>query len=77
MDRETEAFILDLLHRHNVLTLATVREDGWPQATTVGYVHDGLTLYVGCGADSQKRSIGTRTTGAGSRGCRSAPPPRS
>ena len=54
MDRDTEAFILDLLRRHNVLTLATVREDGWPQATTVGYVHDGLTLYVGCGADSQK-----------------------
>jgi general stress protein 26 len=54
MDRESEAFILDLLRRYNVLTLATVREDGWPQATTVGYVHDGLTLYVGCGADSQK-----------------------
>jgi hypothetical protein len=36
MDRETEAFILDILRRHNVLTLATVREDGFPQATTVG-----------------------------------------
>jgi general stress protein 26 len=54
MDRETEAFILDLLRWHNVLTLATVRADGWPQATTVGYTNDGLTLYVGCGADSQK-----------------------
>lgn len=54
MDRETEAFILDLLRRHNILTLATVRADGWPQATTVGYANDGLTLYVGCGPDSQK-----------------------
>lgn len=54
MDREIEAFILDLLGQHNILTLATAREDGWPQATTVGYVNDGLTLYVGCGADSQK-----------------------
>ena|SRR5918994_183583 len=54
MDREIEVFILDLLRQHNILTLATVREDGWPQATTVGYVNDGLTLYVGCGADSQK-----------------------
>jgi general stress protein 26 len=54
MDRETEAFILDILRRHNILTLATVRENGFPQATTVGYVNDGLTIYVGCGADSQK-----------------------
>jgi general stress protein 26 len=54
MDRETEAFILDILRQHNILTLATVREDGFPQATTVGYISDGLSLYVGCGADSQK-----------------------
>jgi general stress protein 26 len=54
MNREIEAFILDLLRQHNILTLATVREDGWPQATTVGYVNEGLTLYVGCGAGSQK-----------------------
>jgi hypothetical protein len=31
-----------------------VREDGFPQATTVGDVNDGLTIYVRCGADSQK-----------------------
>jgi hypothetical protein len=54
MDPRTEAFVLDLLGRHNILTLATLREDGWPQATTVGYVNDGLTLYVGAGAESQK-----------------------
>jgi general stress protein 26 len=54
MDGKIERFILDLLGRHNILTLATVRVDGWPQATTVGYVNDGLTLYVGCGSDSQK-----------------------
>jgi general stress protein 26 len=54
MDREIEAFILDILRQHNILTLATVREDGWPEATTVGYVHDGRTLYVGCAANSQK-----------------------
>jgi nitroimidazol reductase NimA-like FMN-containing flavoprotein (pyridoxamine 5'-phosphate oxidase superfamily) len=54
MDRGIEVCILDLLRQHNVLTLATVREDDWPQATTVGYVHDGLTLYVGCAANSQK-----------------------
>ena len=36
------------------MRLATVRSDGWPQVTTVGYVNLGLTLYFLCGLDSQK-----------------------
>jgi len=28
--------------------------EGWPQATTVGYANEGLTLYFLCGPDSQK-----------------------
>lgn len=36
------------------MTVATLRPDGWPQATTVGYADEGLTLYFICGADSQK-----------------------
>jgi nitroimidazol reductase NimA-like FMN-containing flavoprotein (pyridoxamine 5'-phosphate oxidase superfamily) len=35
-------------------TIATVREDGYPQATTVSYVNDGLKIYFGCAAESQK-----------------------
>lgn len=54
MDKDTERLVLDLLAQHNILTLATVREDGYPQATTVGYVNDGLTLYVGASPRSQK-----------------------
>jgi nitroimidazol reductase NimA-like FMN-containing flavoprotein (pyridoxamine 5'-phosphate oxidase superfamily) len=54
MDSKTRAFILDLLGRHENLTLATVRPDGYPQATTVGYVNDGLTIYAGVGTKSQK-----------------------
>lgn len=46
--------ILDLLARHRKMTIATLRPDGWPQATTVGYGNDGLTLYFLCGPDSQK-----------------------
>ena len=46
--------ILALLDQHRVMTIATLRPDGWPQATTVGYVNDGLTLYFLCGLDSQK-----------------------
>jgi len=46
--------ILALLDQHRIMTLATLRADGWPQATTVGYANDGLTLYFLCGLDSQK-----------------------
>lgn len=41
------------------LTLATLRPDGYPQATTISYAHDGLTLYAAIGKESQKaRNIG-------------------
>lgn len=54
IDAETRGLIEKLLRAHNILTLATLREDGWPQATTVGYANDGLTIYIGIGKDSQK-----------------------
>jgi nitroimidazol reductase NimA-like FMN-containing flavoprotein (pyridoxamine 5'-phosphate oxidase superfamily) len=46
--------ILDLLDQHRLMTIATNRPDGWPQATTVGYVNDGLTIYFLCSPQSQK-----------------------
>jgi nitroimidazol reductase NimA-like FMN-containing flavoprotein (pyridoxamine 5'-phosphate oxidase superfamily) len=54
MEKETEHFILEILARHLTLTLATNREDGWPQATTVGYVNDGLQIYVVTFPQAQK-----------------------
>jgi general stress protein 26 len=54
MDASTRRLIDELISSHNTMTLATVRPDGFPQATTVGYVNEGLTLYVGVGSDSQK-----------------------
>ncbi|QLC26484.1 pyridoxamine 5'-phosphate oxidase family protein [Parasphingopyxis algicola] len=36
------------------LTIATVRPDGFPQATTVSYANDGLTIYFMTAADGQK-----------------------
>lgn len=54
MDDEMRQKILALLDQHRIMTVATLRPDGWPQATTVGYVNDGLTLYFLCGLDSQK-----------------------
>lgn len=54
MDEEIRKKILTLLDQHRIMTIATLRPDGWPQATTVGYVNEGLTLYFLCGLDSQK-----------------------
>ncbi len=54
MDAKIKDKILALLDQHRIMTLATLRPDGWPQATTVGYVNEGLRLYFLCGRDSQK-----------------------
>ena len=54
MDEAIRSKILALLDQHRIMTIATLRPDGWPQATTVGYVNEGLTLYFLCGLDSQK-----------------------
>lgn len=54
MDQPTEKLVLDIIEHAHDLTLATVRPDGYPQATTVSYAHDGLTFYVGVGKESQK-----------------------
>lgn len=54
MDQALRKRVLDLMKRHNVMTIATVRKDGYPQATTVTYVNDGLTLYFGCEKTAQK-----------------------
>ena len=50
-DKET---IFRLLAQHRIMAVATVRPDGWPQATTVGYASEGLALYFLCGRQSQK-----------------------
>jgi nitroimidazol reductase NimA-like FMN-containing flavoprotein (pyridoxamine 5'-phosphate oxidase superfamily) len=54
MDELLKPKILDLLDHHRIMTVATNRPDGWPQATTVGYVNDGLTIYFLCSPESQK-----------------------
>jgi nitroimidazol reductase NimA-like FMN-containing flavoprotein (pyridoxamine 5'-phosphate oxidase superfamily) len=54
MDEAIRKKILTLLDQHRIMTIATLRPDGWPQATTVGYASEGLTLYFLCGPASQK-----------------------
>ncbi len=46
--------VLDILNAHRVLTLATNRPDGWPQATMVGYANDDLVIYMLISRSSQK-----------------------
>lgn len=54
MDPAIRQKILDILDQNRLVTVATLRPDGWPQATTVGYANDGLTLYFLCSPQSQK-----------------------
>lgn len=51
MDRLARQFVLDIIGRARDLILATVRLDGYPQATTVSYASDDLKL-IGIGKES-------------------------
>ncbi len=46
--------IVALLEQHRIMTIATSRADGWPQATVVGYANDGLVIYAFIGRNGQK-----------------------
>jgi nitroimidazol reductase NimA-like FMN-containing flavoprotein (pyridoxamine 5'-phosphate oxidase superfamily) len=54
MDPQIRQKIQTILDGHRNMTIATLRPDGWPQATTVGYANDGLTLYFLCDPKGQK-----------------------
>lgn len=54
MDDTLRQKIQTLLDQHRTMRIATVRPDGWPQVTTVGYANVGFTIYFLCGIDSQK-----------------------
>ena len=45
MTPDLRSAVLRILDEHRIMTLATNRPDGWPQATVVGYANDGLKLY--------------------------------
>jgi general stress protein 26 len=60
MDHDLKTKILKILDRHRLMSVATNRPDGWPQATTVGYANIGLTLYFCCRPQTQKARNLTR-----------------
>src|SRR5215212_8886563 len=45
---------IDILNTNRIMTIATVRPDGWPQATIVGYANEGWSLYFLIYRESQK-----------------------
>ena len=45
MTPEIRERIVGILGANRLMTLATIRPDGWPQATVVSYVNDNLILY--------------------------------
>ena len=47
-------FIVSIIDDAVDLTIATVRADGWPQATVVSFACDGLAVYFGTSTQSQK-----------------------
>jgi nitroimidazol reductase NimA-like FMN-containing flavoprotein (pyridoxamine 5'-phosphate oxidase superfamily) len=54
MQRAFRDLIIRLLDEHRILTIATNRPDGWPQATVVSYCNDGLVIYFFTDRDGQK-----------------------
>jgi nitroimidazol reductase NimA-like FMN-containing flavoprotein (pyridoxamine 5'-phosphate oxidase superfamily) len=54
MDEALKRKIVTLLDGHRTMRIATLRPDGWPQTTSVGYANRGLTIYFLCAKDSQK-----------------------
>jgi nitroimidazol reductase NimA-like FMN-containing flavoprotein (pyridoxamine 5'-phosphate oxidase superfamily) len=54
METANQEFVLHVLDTAQDMTLATIRPDGYPQATTVSFAHDNMVLYAGIGRKSQK-----------------------
>jgi nitroimidazol reductase NimA-like FMN-containing flavoprotein (pyridoxamine 5'-phosphate oxidase superfamily) len=54
MDEALRSRILEVLRRQHIMTVATIRPDGYPQTTTVNYIHDDLIVYFATAATSQK-----------------------
>jgi len=54
MNEDVRLQIISVVDDCQDMTIATIRPDGFPQATTVSYMNDGLTIYFVTTADSQK-----------------------
>jgi nitroimidazol reductase NimA-like FMN-containing flavoprotein (pyridoxamine 5'-phosphate oxidase superfamily) len=46
--------VVSILNENRVMALATLRADGWPQNTMVGFANDDILLYFVISRESQK-----------------------
>ena len=49
-----ESKAIEIADAHRTMAISTVRPDGWPQTTIVGYANEGLLLYFLISRSSQK-----------------------
>lgn len=54
MNKAIHDQIVSIIDDVDDMTIATVRPDGYPQATIVSYVNDGMTIYFGTTESAQK-----------------------
>jgi nitroimidazol reductase NimA-like FMN-containing flavoprotein (pyridoxamine 5'-phosphate oxidase superfamily) len=45
---------IEILNAHRMMAISTVRPDGWPQTTIVGYANQGWKVYFSIFRSSQK-----------------------
>lgn len=45
---------IEILDSHRIMAISTLRPDGWPQTTIVGYANDGWMIYFMIFRSSQK-----------------------
>lgn len=53
-DPSVQAAAIGMMDERCIMAIATVRADGWPQNTIVGYANDGVTIYFLIFRASQK-----------------------
>ncbi len=54
MKSEFKRQIVNLLNEHRIMTMATNRAAGWPQATVVRFCNDGMVIYCLISRNGQK-----------------------
>ena len=45
---------IEILEQHRLMAIATIRADGWPQNTMVGFAHEDILIYFVISRQSQK-----------------------
>jgi len=46
--------VIEILNANRIMAIATVRPDGWPQTTLVGYASEGILIYFAISRTGQK-----------------------